>query len=42
MDVIGVKKGLVIGEAGTGKGYFTFKLSKRVGKEGKIMKLYSL
>ncbi len=36
MDEIGVKTGMVIGEAGVGKGYFTFKLSKRVGPSGKI------
>jgi ubiquinone/menaquinone biosynthesis C-methylase UbiE len=27
---------MVIGEAGAGSGYFTFKLAKRVGKKGKI------
>jgi len=36
MDTIGVKEGMVIGEAGAGEGYFTFKLSKRVGEKGKI------
>jgi ubiquinone/menaquinone biosynthesis C-methylase UbiE len=36
MDAIGVKPGMVIGEAGAGEGYFTFKLSRRVGKTGKI------
>ncbi len=36
MDAIGVKSGMVIGEAGAGRGYFTFKLSKRVGETGKI------
>lgn len=36
MDTIRVKQGMVIGEAGTGEGYFTFWLSKRVGKAGKI------
>jgi len=36
MDVIGVKPGMKIGEPGAGNGYFTFKLSKRVGKRGKI------
>src|SRR5210317_2229391 len=36
MDVIGVKAGMTIGEPGAGDGYFTFKLSKRVGKSGKI------
>ena len=36
MDTIGVKQGMVIGEAGAGEGYFTFKLSKRVGNKGKI------
>ena len=36
MDAIGLKKGMVVGEAGAGRGYFTFKMSKRVGKNGKI------
>jgi len=36
MDVIGVKKGMLIGEPGAGEGYFTFKLAKRVGNSGKI------
>jgi len=36
MDSIGVKPGMVIGEGGTGEGYFTFKLARRVGNTGKI------
>ena len=36
MDVIGVEPGMVIGEAGAGEGYFTFKLSKRVGENGLV------
>jgi ubiquinone/menaquinone biosynthesis C-methylase UbiE len=36
MDKIGVKKGMVIGVAGAGRGYFTFHMSKRVGEEGRI------
>ncbi len=36
MDAIGVKPGMVIGEAGAGSGYFTFKLSRRVGETGKV------
>jgi ubiquinone/menaquinone biosynthesis C-methylase UbiE len=36
MDTIGVKAGMVIGEAGAGEGYFTFRLSKRVDEAGKI------
>jgi len=36
MDSVGVKEGMVIGEAGAGEGYLTFKLSKRVGTTGKI------
>ena len=36
MDTIGVKAGMVIGEAGAGEGYFTFWLSKRVDEAGKI------
>ncbi len=36
MDVIGVKAGMKIGEAGAGSGYFTFPLSKRVGEKGSV------
>lgn len=36
LDSIGVKKGMIIGEAGAGEGYFTFKLSQRVEEVGKI------
>jgi ubiquinone/menaquinone biosynthesis C-methylase UbiE len=36
MDTIGVKTGMMIGEVGAGEGYFTFKLSERVGPSGKI------
>jgi len=34
MDAIGVEPGMRIGEAGAGKGYFTFPLARRVGPEG--------
>lgn len=36
MNAIGVKRGMVIGEAGAGDGFFTFYLAKRVGAEGMI------
>lgn len=36
MDAIGVIPGMVIGEAGAGEGYFTFKLAHRVGNSGRI------
>lgn len=36
MDVVGVKPGMVIGEVGAGRGYFTFHLSRRVGESGKV------
>ncbi len=36
MDSIMVQPGMVIGEIGAGSGYFTFKLSGRVGPGGKI------
>jgi len=36
MDAIGVKPGMVIGEGGAGEGYFTFKLSRRVGDTGRV------
>lgn len=36
MELVGVRPGMVIGEVGAGKGYFTFKLSDRVGRSGKI------
>lgn len=36
LEVIGVKPGMVIGEPGAGKGYFTLKLARKVGPTGKI------
>lgn len=36
MDVVEIKPGMVIGEAGAGRGYFTFYLSERVGSTGKV------
>jgi ubiquinone/menaquinone biosynthesis C-methylase UbiE len=36
IDTVGVIPGMVIGEAGAGEGYFTFKLAPRVGKQGMI------
>ena len=36
MDAIGIRPGMVIGEAGAGRGYFTFKLARRVGEAGRI------
>ena len=34
MDSIGVKPGMIIGEVGAGRGYFTFPMAQRVGVEG--------
>jgi ubiquinone/menaquinone biosynthesis C-methylase UbiE len=36
MDVAGYRPGMFIGEIGAGEGYFTFKLAKRVGPEGRV------
>ena len=36
MDVIGLKPGMIVGEAGAGTGYFTFKIIKRVGNTGEV------
>lgn len=36
MEIIGVRPGMIIGEAGAGGGYFTVKLAEEVGPEGKI------
>jgi ubiquinone/menaquinone biosynthesis C-methylase UbiE len=36
MDSLGIRPGMVIGEAGAGQGYFTFHLAKRVGETGKV------
>ncbi|NOU18656.1 MAG: class I SAM-dependent methyltransferase [Bacteroidales bacterium] len=37
MDSIGVKKGMVIGEVGAGRGRFTVYLAREVGSTGKIL-----
>ena len=36
MDVIKLKSGMIVGEAGASYGYFTFNLSKRVGESGLV------
>jgi ubiquinone/menaquinone biosynthesis C-methylase UbiE len=36
MDSVGIKPGMIIGEAGAGGGYFTFWISKRVGETGTV------
>ncbi len=36
MDAVGIRPGMTVGEVGAGHGYFTFKLSRRVGPAGKI------
>ena len=36
MEATGVKPGMVIGEVGAGRGYFTFWLARGVGEAGKI------
>jgi ubiquinone/menaquinone biosynthesis C-methylase UbiE len=36
MNVLGIKPGMIIGEPGAGKGYFTFKLARQVGPQGII------
>ncbi len=36
MDAVGIRPGMVVGEAGAGTGYFTFKLARRVGPTGKV------
>ena len=36
MDAVGIRPGMVVGEVGAGRGYFTVKLARRVGPEGKV------
>jgi ubiquinone/menaquinone biosynthesis C-methylase UbiE len=36
MDSVGVRPGMVIGEVGAGRGYFTVKLARRVGPDGRV------
>ncbi len=36
LDAIGVRPGMRIGEAGAGRGYFTFPLARRVGPRGLV------
>jgi ubiquinone/menaquinone biosynthesis C-methylase UbiE len=36
MDAVGIRPGMVVGEAGAGRGYFTFKLARLVGASGKV------
>ena len=36
MGAVGVRPGMVVGEVGAGRGYFTVKLARRVGPEGRV------
>ena len=36
MDVIGIRAGMVVGEAGAGDGYFTLPMARRVGPSGVV------
>jgi SAM-dependent methyltransferase len=36
MEVIGLRPGMIVGEAGAWYGYYTFKMSRRVGPEGLV------
>lgn len=36
MDSIGIRPGMIIGEAGAGRGYFTFPLAHRLGSKGLV------
>jgi ubiquinone/menaquinone biosynthesis C-methylase UbiE len=36
MDAIGIEPGMVVADVGAGDGYFTFRLARRVGPNGKV------
>jgi ubiquinone/menaquinone biosynthesis C-methylase UbiE len=36
MDVLGIKTGSAVADVGCGSGYFTFKLARRVGQQGRV------
>lgn len=36
MEAVGIEPGMVVGEVGAGRGYFTFWLAKGVGESGKV------
>jgi ubiquinone/menaquinone biosynthesis C-methylase UbiE len=36
LNILGIEPGMIIGEVGAGEGYFTFKLSSKVGDKGII------
>ena len=36
MNIMDIRKGMVIGEAGAGRGFFTFPMAEKVGVNGKI------
>ena len=36
MELMGIKEGMIVGEAGAGRGFFTFPIARKVGPEGHI------
>ncbi len=36
MDVMGIEQGMIIGEAGAGRGFFTFPMAERTGPDGMV------
>jgi predicted methyltransferase len=37
LDVLGVREGMVVADVGAGSGYFTMRVSKRVGPRGRVL-----
>lgn len=36
LDAVGIRKGMVVADVGAGTGYFTLRIARRVGPEGKV------
>lgn len=37
IDLLGLKKGMVVGDVGAGTGYFSVRMARKVGAEGKVL-----
>ena len=37
IDLLGLKKGMIVGDVGAGTGYFSVRMARKVGPKGKVL-----